>query len=535
MRLRPSGALVPPASAPRPALLGSLFLLALWQTGIGLSRLGNGTIPTPIDILTQMMTDGPALYATNALDTLRSAAQGWLWGNALGIVLAVVALLVPVLERFLLGIGVVSLCLPVVAIGPVLAIVLSGDAPRIVLSALCVMFTTQVAATLGLRSADPAALELLHVFGGRPSHRLTKVRVWAALPSLLAGMRVAAPASILGSIVGELLGADNGLGVLLIDSQQALNYARTWGVIVVATLVASGGYAATALLARVATPWAQDTQVNLAAHLGGTGDELRRGTSGSIASRLGEAVLFVLAALIAWWAFLRLTGVSPFIGKGPLDVWAYLTAPSGSADNRAALVAEAIVSFRDGTIGLVAGTTAAVTASGVLSVWPALRRVLIGPAMALQSMPLIAITPVIVLIFGRGLTTVAVVGSVVCFFPMLVNVTLALARVPHGALDLARVYGASPLAILLKVRLPSALPSLFASLRLAAPLAVTGAMLAEWLATGQGLGYAILQATVTSDYDGLWARVVIAVILSLSLYWLIGLIERAVHRLFVCR
>lgn len=512
-------------------LLGALALLLAWQAGVGWGHLGTGTIPTPLGIVSQMAEDGPALYGFNAVQTLRSAAQGWLWGNALGLLLAVLAAMVPALSRLLLGLGVVGFCLPVVAIGPVLAIVFPGDIPRIVLSALCVFFTTQVAATIGLRSADAAALDLVHAFGGSKTHQLTKVRLRAALPSLFAGLRIAAPAAILGSIVGELLGAENGLGVLLINSQQALNYARTWAVILVATLAAACGYVCTGFLGRLVAPWAAEIRANLAPGLGG-GTVGGRGRLAAATGGLGEIALLVTVALFAWWGLLKISGVSPFIGKGPLEVWAYLTDPASGADTRDALTGEALVSLRDGTIGLGAGTAAAVLAAIAFTIWPALRQILIGPAMALQSMPLIAVAPVIVLIFGRSLTAVAVIGGIIAFFPTLVNVTLALERAPQGALDLARVYGASRLALLFKICLPLALPSLFASLRVAAPLAMTGAMLAEWLATGEGLGYAILQATNTSDYDGLWARVVIVTSLSLLLYWLMGLAERVVFDRF---
>ena len=73
-------------------------------------------------------------------------------------------------------------------------------------------------------------------------------------------------------------------------------------------------------------------------------------------------------------------------------------------------------------------------------------------------------------------------------------------------MDLCQAYGASPLTTLRKVQVPSALPALLASLRIAAPLALVGALLAEWLATGKGLGFKLLQAGALSDYSALWAR-----------------------------
>ena len=93
-------------------------------------------------------------------------------------------------------------CMPLLAIGPILQIVLSGEGPKITLAALSVFFTTLIATMLGLRSADPASLELVHVFGGGTWDSLRKVRVRAALPALLAGLRIAAPAALLGAIIG---------------------------------------------------------------------------------------------------------------------------------------------------------------------------------------------------------------------------------------------------------------------------------------------------------------------------------------------
>jgi sulfonate transport system permease protein len=79
-------------------------------------------------------------------------------------------------------------------------------------------------------------------------------------------------------------------------------------------------------------------------------------------------------------------------------------------------------------------------ATAAFVVFPSLQRILIGPALALQSVPLIAVTPVIVMIFGRNLTAIAVIGGIVAFFPTLVNVSLALQRTPPQSIDLEWVY-----------------------------------------------------------------------------------------------
>jgi ABC-type nitrate/sulfonate/bicarbonate transport system permease component len=139
--------------------------------------------------------------------------------------------------------------------------------------------------------------------------------------------------------------------------------------------------------------------------------------------------------------------------------------------------------------------------------------------------PLVAMTPLIVLIFGRDLKAITVIAGIVTFFPTLVNVTLALKGTPQESIDLCQAYGASPIVTLRKVQVPNALPALMASLRIAAPLSLVGALLAEWLATGKGLGYKLLQAGALSDYSGLWSRVVLVTLYSVILYTVIGFIE----------
>jgi ABC-type nitrate/sulfonate/bicarbonate transport system permease component len=142
--------------------------------------------------------------------------------------------------------------------------------------------------------------------------------------------------------------------------------------------------------------------------------------------------------------------------------------------------------------------------------------------------PLVAMTPLIVVIFGQKLLAITVIAGIVTFFPTLVNVTLALDRAPKETVDLCRAYGAGAGTTLLKVEIPTALPALFASLRIAAPLALVGALLAEWLATGTGLGYTMLTAGAQSDYDAVWTRVVVVTVYAVVLYLAVGVLERIV-------
>jgi len=100
--------------------------------------------------------------------------------------------------------------------------------------------------------------------------------------------------------------------------------------------------------------------------------------------------------------------------------------------------------------------------------------------------------------------------------------------VPTSSVDLMSAYGATRWRTLLRVQLPYSLPALFASIRIAAPLAVIGAYLAEYLATGQGLGYLMLTANFASDYDQMWSAVAIITFGAVLLYQVIAAIEQVV-------
>ena len=113
-----------------------------------------------------MFDDGFMFYWHNARDTIYEAFVGWLWGNLLAIVLAFSFLVAPFLERPLTRLGVVSYCLPIIAIAPILSITFHGQAPNIILAALSVFFTTLIGTLVGLRSADQTSLDMIHAYGG---------------------------------------------------------------------------------------------------------------------------------------------------------------------------------------------------------------------------------------------------------------------------------------------------------------------------------------------------------------------------------
>jgi ABC-type nitrate/sulfonate/bicarbonate transport system permease component len=248
--------------------------------------------------------------------------------------------------------------------------------------------------------------------------------------------------------------------------------------------------------------------------------------------RVLSAIVTLAVIVGVWVLFLKIFNITPFIGKNPVDIYRYLFESPDAAASRQELLSESGTTLRDGLLGLVAGTIAAVGCSLAFYLSRTASSVFMPLAMVLRSVPLVAMTPLIVAIFGRDLAAITIISGIVTFFPTLVNMIVALRGTPQESLDLCRAYGASATATLMKVQIPTALPALFASLRIAAPLALVGALLAEWLATGQGLGYGLLNAAAASDYNGLWARVVLITLYSTVIYQLVGIAEGLVMRRF---
>ncbi len=160
-----------------------------------------------------------------------------------------------------------------------------------------------------------------------------------------------------------------------------------------------------------------------------------------MARALLNGVIFAILGLLVWEALVKISGITPFIAKGPGDVYHYLFTDKGSAAARAFLNKAFWTTARNASIGFVAGTVAALFFANLFAVRREAQQALMPVAMTLRTVPLVAMTPLIALIFGRGLLGVTVIAAIVTFFPTLVNVTLALRSVPQESFDLMRGYG----------------------------------------------------------------------------------------------
>lgn len=249
---------------------------------------------------------------------------------------------------------------------------------------------------------------------------------------------------------------------------------------------------------------------------------------------LGRGLIDLVVSLgvvvLLWMGLLQLFRISPFVGKGPLDVFSYLFTAPAAESNRTSILLNLGQTLIDASIGFAAGIGGAVVIAALFVLFRGVEHALMPIAMLLRSVPLVALAPIIILIFGRQEPAVAAIGGIVVLFPALVTVVFGLRSASPAALEVIEVYGGSRWTSLVKVALPSSMPALFTALRVSIPGAITGALLAEWLATGKGIGYAIISAVSRAKNNEVWAAVVVITLASIILYSLVSLLEQMVLR-----
>lgn len=493
--------------------VGICGLIALWWI-LAAAGVAGGTIPTPWVVVSTMFDDGWSLYGPNFTVTASGALQGFLWGNLLAITLAVLVVLIPPIEGLATQLAILSYCTPLLALGPIILVVFGGRTPTIFLAAMYCFFTTMVGTLAGLRSADKTSLDLVAAYGGGRWQKFTKVQLVSALPSTFAALKIAAPSAVLGAILGEYLGGGQ------------RDRRRTNGRSDVVQRPANVGNGYRRRLARRSGVRRRRSD-RPARHpvderSGSTEMTAVRGTLRFLAPiAIASALLLVI-----WVVFLNaFPQVGPRVGKTPADVWEYLFSGPKSADARSGIIDNLFITLRDAGVGFAVGMTAALVVASIFVVSRTVEQTFMPVAMLLRSVPLVAMTPIIVLIFGRGIVGVTVMVAIVVFFPALVMIMVGLRAAPAQAQDLIAAYGGSRWTALRMVSVPSALPAVFAAARVSVPGALIGALIGEWLGSGQGLGSSMIKAIPRYQYNELWASIVVITVVSIVLYALVGIFE----------
>jgi ABC-type nitrate/sulfonate/bicarbonate transport system permease component len=241
----------------------------------------------------------------------------------------------------------------------------------------------------------------------------------------------------------------------------------------------------------------------------------------ALAAALPPLVLLA-AALVAWQWFVAATGVRPQVLPSPLRV-----AEQGWAA-REQLWANTVPTLQVTAVGFAVSLVVGWVLAIAVDFSPWLRRALTPLLVASQTLPIIAIAPLLIIWFGFGLLPKVVVIALVTFFPIAVGLIEGFASTPRAATNLLRSMGASRWQRFRLVRLPQALPSFFTALRIGITYAVTGAIFAEYVGATAGLGIYMSLQKNSFRTDLVLAAVVVTAVLSVALFGLTHLVERLV-------
>ncbi|MGE3990815.1 ABC transporter permease [Pseudorhodoplanes sp.] len=210
-------------------LIGVMVSIALWEIIVRTPML-TGVLPSLVDVFRAVvLSDDRNLFLNALLFTTRNAALGYIIGAGIGIALAILALLVVALRPGIVRLGAVVNATPVVALGPVLLATLDRNNISIAVAAFFVFFSVFITTLSGFAEASAAHHDLFSALGSDRRKRFRFLEWPVCLPTLASGLKVAAPAAVVGSIFGEWFGLDRGIGPLLINSMQNYDIASLWG------------------------------------------------------------------------------------------------------------------------------------------------------------------------------------------------------------------------------------------------------------------------------------------------------------------
>lgn len=501
-------------------VLGALAFLLAWELLGRWSPWGYDVISTPSRIAAQFWRDAD-LYELHVAATVRSALLGFLIGNTAAIAAAVLFCGFPFLESALRGVNVALFAMPPIVIGPVLVLVFAGNWPQIVLAAMVVYFPTMAAMLVGLRDIDPRLIDVVQICGGGEFSLMRFVRLRSSLPSLLAGLRIAASLAVLGAILGEFgSGVRWGLGTFLLGSLGEANPARLWGIGVAAAGLAMVGYG---LFDWIGTRVGRSTTAVTLAPLP---DQIADTSRGKAMLRVILLIVALVLPFALWQLLLWVTHLSPIIAPGPLQTIGHFFVNPEAATERSIMLNAVAETVPIAALGLFCGLAAAFTLAALSVVQPRLVKALLPAALVLQSTPLIAMVPIILLIFGRGVLASTFTAVLIVFFPAFVMLAQGFTLVPRAAHELVEVYGGGQIRHLVLISIPFAARYLTAAAKLVAPRALLGVMVAEWLLSGIGLGNLLNVSRGTLDYGMIWGGALVSILISIAAYQAVGAVER---------
>jgi NitT/TauT family transport system permease protein len=231
---------------------GVMLMLALWELTGRMGWFGRAFPPLTEIVLAFETETSRRVFARSLAATLYSSVVAFLIGAAVALALALITAVAPNSEKGLDTLASVLYAVPIISFGPVLILVAGRSNTPIVLGALSTYFPIYVALTSALRFAPPIYDDLAGTLGASRAQAFFRLRLPHSVPAFVDGLRLAAPVTVLGVILGEWFGASRGLGVLIISALQNFRISQLWASAVLCIVCTFGAYIILTVLHRLA-------------------------------------------------------------------------------------------------------------------------------------------------------------------------------------------------------------------------------------------------------------------------------------------
>ncbi len=237
-------------------------------------------------------------------------------------------------------------------------------------------------------------------------------------------------------------------------------------------------------------------------------------------SGLGWPLLGGASIIVLWYLVVLIFDVKAYVAPLPHQVLYVIV------DKFDLLLLNAVPTVQECLMGFVLGNGLAVIIAIIFVHSSLAERMYFPIAVLFNTIPIIAISPILVLIFGLGMAPKIIIAAIICFFPTLVNMIRGFKSVSQNELELMRILSANRREVFFKLRIQRSLPYLFSALRIASTTSVIGAIVGEWVGANLGLGALIIQATFNYRSGLLYAAILVSSLLAITLFTIVVLLEK---------
>ncbi|PKB61653.1 MAG: nitrate ABC transporter permease [SAR202 cluster bacterium Casp-Chloro-G4] len=234
------------------------------------------------------------------------------------------------------------------------------------------------------------------------------------------------------------------------------------------------------------------------------------------------SLLIILALLALWEGYVRIFDVQKWLLPSPVVIAATLV------ESAALLSRHAWVTLVEVLVGFGLALASGVALASMIAFSRTLERAIYPFVIASQTIPIIAVAPLLLIWIGYGLAPKVIVVALIAFFPIVVNMVDGLKSADPDMVSLMRTLGANRRDIFMKVQFPSSLPFLFSGTKIAMTFSVIGAVIGEWVGSSAGLGYLMIRSKPQFLTERVFAAIVVLSAMGILLFLFVGLVERLV-------